>query len=109
MMPYLPFILSRVGRLGAVIEGEYGAKKTPEFQALLDRMRFDFELTKAELTYERFIVTFADWCHEKGVAIRMQGYGRGLFQLENSMLPVSYTHLDVYKRQARSSTASCCA
>lgn len=86
MMPYLPFILSRVGRLGAVIEGEYGAKKTPEFQALLDRMRFDFELTKAELTYERFIVTFADWCHEKGVAIRMQGYGRGLFQLENSML-----------------------
>lgn len=66
MMPYLPFILSRVGRLGAVIEGEYGAKKTPEFQALLDRMRFDFELTKAELTYERFIVTFADWCHEKG-------------------------------------------
>ena len=49
-------------------------------------MRFDFELTKAELTYERFIVTFADWCHEKSVAIRMQGYGRGLFQLENSML-----------------------
>lgn len=86
MMPYLPFILARVGRLGAVIEGEYGAKKTPEFQALLDRMRFDFELTKAELTYERFIVTFVDWCHEKGVAIRMQAYGRGLFQLENSML-----------------------
>ena len=29
LMPYLPFILFKVGRLGAVVDDTYGAEKTP--------------------------------------------------------------------------------
>ncbi len=86
LMPYLPFILLKTGRLGSHIPGNVGAEKSPEFQAELNRMRFDFELTKAELLYERFITVFTEWCADKGVGSRAQAYGRGLFQLENSLL-----------------------
>ena len=85
MMPYLPFILLKTGRLGAVIKGNVGATKSPELQAELNRMRFDFELTKAELLFERYIMTYVEWCRDKGVDSRAQAYGRGLFQLENSL------------------------
>ena len=44
------------GTSGAVIKGNVGATKSPELQAELNRMRFDFELTKAELLFERYIM-----------------------------------------------------
>ena len=85
LMPYLPFMMFKVGRLGDVLDYNYGAEKTPEFKAELQRVRFDFELTKAELLKERFTDTYTGWCKDLGVLSRAQAYGRGFFPLESSM------------------------
>lgn len=85
LMPWLPLTMFKVGRLGDVEKFEYGSKKTPEFKEKLDRVRFDFELTKAELLHERYTATFLQWCKEKGVKSRAQAYGRGFFPLESSL------------------------
>ena len=37
-------------------------------------MRFDFELTKAELLKERFTDTYTGWCKDLGVLSRAQAY-----------------------------------
>ena len=60
IFPYLPFMMFKVGRLGDVSDYNYGAAKTPEFTAEIRRMRYDFELTKAELLRERFNRTYLD-------------------------------------------------
>ena len=85
LMPYLPFMMFKVGRLGDVLDYNYGAEKTPEFKAELQRVRFDFELTKAELLKERFTDTYTGWCKDLGVLSRAQAYGRGFFPLESGM------------------------
>ncbi len=85
LMPYLPFMMFKVGRLGDVLDYNYGAQKTPEFKAELERVRFDYELTKAELLKERFTDTYTQWCTDLGVKSRAQAYGRGFFPLESSL------------------------
>lgn len=86
LMPYLPFILFKVGRLGGVLDAHYGASKTPAFEETLQRVRFDFEFTKASLLKERFTEPFVAWSHRQGVQVRAQAYGRGFFPLESSLL-----------------------
>ena len=85
LMPWMPFIMFKVGRLGAVVDDKYGAKKTPKFEEETRRVRFDFELTKAELYYERFTKIYLKWCDELDVKSRAQAYGRGFFPLESSL------------------------
>lgn len=85
VLPWLPFTMFKVGRLGNVDSYEFGAKKGEKFQEQVNRVRFDFELTKAELLQERYVATYTGWCREKGVKSRAQAYGRGFFQLEPSM------------------------
>ena len=85
ILPWLPFTMFEVGRLGDVKNFEYGAKKGEKFQEQVDRARFDFELTKAELLHERYTATFLQWCKDKGVGSRAQAYGRGFFPLESSL------------------------
>ncbi|MBP9998547.1 MAG: glycoside hydrolase family 2 [Bacteroidales bacterium] len=85
LMPWLPFTMFKVGRLGDVEKFEYGCEKGPEFLEQVNRVRFDFELTKAELLHERYTQTFLQWCREKGVKSRAQAYGRGFFSLESSL------------------------
>ena len=85
LMPWFPFTMFEVGRLGDVKNFEYGAKKGEKFGDQVDRVRFDFELTKAELLHERFMTVFQQWCREKGVKSRQQAYGRGFFPLESSL------------------------
>lgn len=85
LMPWLPFTMFKVGRLGAVVDDKYGAVKTPDFAEEVKRVRFDFELTKAELLYERFTQTYLRWCRELNVKSRAQAYGRGFFPLESSL------------------------
>lgn len=85
IMQYLPFIMFKVGRLGGVIDEKYGAVKTPEFAEDIKRVRFDFELTKAELLNERFTKTYLQWCKDQNVKSRAQAYGRGFFPLESSI------------------------
>lgn len=85
IMSWLPFLMFKVGRLGEVTDYNYGAKKSPEFQQILNRVRFDYELTKAELLRDRYSKTFYQWCHDRGVKSRSQAYGRGFFIEESSM------------------------
>ena len=85
LMSYLPFTLFKVGRLGAVVDEKYGAKKSPELAEEINRVRFDFELTKAELLYERFTKTYLQWCKDQNVKSRAQAYGQGFFPLESSL------------------------
>ena len=85
LMPWLPFTMFKVGRLGEAINYNYGAGKSPEFAEQVNRVRFDFELTKAELLHERYTGTFLAWCRQKGVKSRAQAYGRGFFPLESSL------------------------
>ena len=85
LLPWLPFTMFEVGRLGDVTSFEYGSKKGAKFQEEVNRVRFDFELTKAELLHERYTQTFLAWCKEKGVKSRAQAYGRGFFPLESSL------------------------
>lgn len=85
LMPYLPLIMFKVGRLGAVVDENYGAVKTDEFKEMLNRVRFDFEFVKASLYRERFTETYLEWCRDLNVKSRAQAYGRGFFPLETSL------------------------
>ncbi|WP_432712895.1 glycosyl hydrolase [Pedobacter sp.] len=85
LMPYLPFIMFKVGRLGAVVDVNYGAKKSPELSDILRKVRFDFEYTKAILLRERFTEVYLNWCKKLQVKSRAQAYGRGFFPLETSL------------------------
>ncbi len=85
IFPFLPFVLFRSGAMGNVTDYNYGAAFGPEFGEMICRMRYDFEITRAELLEERFLKTFASWCGDLGVSSRMQAYGRGFFPLESSM------------------------
>lgn len=86
LAPYFPFILFKVGHMGNAINEAYGATFSPEFQETVDRVRYDFEVTRADLFKERFILPFDAWCQKNGVQSRMQAYGRECHPLESSML-----------------------
>lgn len=85
LMPWLPFTMFKVGRLGNVESYKFGAEKTAKFQEQVNRVRYDFEATKAELLHERYTATFLQWCRDNGVKSRAQAYGRGFFPLESSL------------------------
>ena len=85
LMPWLPFTMFKVGRLGAIVDANYGVTKTGDFAEEIKRVRFDFELTKAELLYERFTQTYLQWCKDHNVKSRAQAYGRAFFPLETSL------------------------
>lgn len=84
LFPYLPFVLFRTGAMGNITDPKYGVSFGPEAEAEFRRMRYDFELTKAELLEERFVRTFAGWCRDLKVRSRAQAYGRSFFPLESS-------------------------
>jgi hypothetical protein len=84
LFPYLPFVLFKTGAMGNVTDFKYGAGMSSGFENMIRRMRYDFEITKAELLDERFIQTYVGWCRELGVKSRAQAYGRGFFPLESS-------------------------
>jgi hypothetical protein len=84
IIPYLPFIMFKVGRLGAVVDEHYGVKKSPEFEEEISRVRFDFEYTKANC----FTNVLPDLpCLVQGSECQISGtaYGRGFFPLESSL------------------------
>ena len=84
LLPYLPFTQFKVGSMGNVFDYNYGALPGPEMKNMIQRVRYDFELTKAELLKERFLDTFTSWCRANNVKSRGQAYGRGYFPLEGS-------------------------
>jgi len=85
LIPYLPFILKKVGHMGNPIEQEYGTRFPEHVVNVLKRVELDMYKTRIELFKERFIDTFNDWCHRNNVQSRMQAYGRGMHPLEASM------------------------
>jgi hypothetical protein len=85
LLPYLPFVLKKVGHMGNPLEEDYGTKFPPEVADMLNRVRLDFYRTRLELFKERFIDVFNNWCHENGVQSRVQAYGRGMHPMETSM------------------------
>lgn len=84
LFPYLPFVLFKTGAMGNVTDFKYGAGMSADFENMIRRMRYDFEITKAELLAERFITPYVEWCRNLGVKSRAQAYGRGFFPLESS-------------------------
>jgi hypothetical protein len=84
LLPFLPFVLYRIASMGNTWFYDYGADYGDEFMEMIRRVRYDFELTKAELLKERFINSFVEWCKQNKVQSRMQGYGRGYFPLEGT-------------------------
>ena len=85
LLPYLPFVLKKVGHMGNPLEEDYGTKFPLEVMDMLNRVRLDFYRTRLELFKERFIDVFNNWCHENGVQSRVQAYGRGMHPMETSM------------------------
>ena len=85
LLPYLPFVLKKVGHMGNPVEEEYGTTFPPQVKDMLNRVRLDFYYTRLELFKERFIDVFNNWCHENGVQSRVQAYGRGMHPMETSM------------------------
>ncbi|RZL62913.1 MAG: glycoside hydrolase family 2, partial [Pedobacter sp.] len=84
LYPYLPFILFKTGRMGNTIDLNYAVKTGAELEKTLNRIRYDYEFTKAELFRERFTDTFSKWCTDNKIKSRAQTYGRGHFPLEGS-------------------------
>jgi hypothetical protein len=82
---YLPFILFKTGRLGKALDEKYGAIPGDQLRDTLDRVRYDFEITKMELFQERFLDTFLNWCKTNGVKSRVQAYGREYHPSDSSM------------------------
>ena len=71
--------------MGNVLTYEPKVQFTPELDDTIQRVRYDFEYTKAELLRERFTQTYLDWCKGLNVKSRAQAYGRGFFPLESSL------------------------
>jgi hypothetical protein len=84
LMPFLPFILYKIAGMGNTWVYDYGAEHGPGFKEMIQRIRYDFELTKTELIKERFVNSFIKWCKDNKVLSRMQAYGRGYLPLEGS-------------------------
>jgi hypothetical protein len=84
LMPFLPFLLYKIAGMGNTWVYDHGAEHGPGFKEMIQRTRYDFELTKTELIKERFVDQFIKWCKENNVQSRMQAYGRGYFPLEGS-------------------------
>ena len=86
ILPWLPFTMFKLRRLGEVEDFNYGCAKGEKFQQQVNRARYDFELTKAELLEERFFKVYRQWANEHGVLSRAQAYGCGFFIEESSMM-----------------------
>ncbi len=89
--PYLPFIMFKINKEstyngGQVIGGDDITQFSENVQNEIERVRYDFEITRLELFHERFLQTFVDWCRKNKVKSRVQAYGREYYTLESSML-----------------------
>lgn len=80
--PYIPFVLEYNGHEGNPV----GAKLAGSALEEVNRVRYDYVITKQELFTERFLITFHNWCNANNVKSRVQAYGIGYHPLEASMI-----------------------
>jgi hypothetical protein len=85
LLPYLPFILFKTGAQGRHINATYGAAIGDELRETLERVRYDFEVTKMDIFRDHFLNVFFDWCKKNGVKSRVQAYGREFYPLDSSL------------------------
>lgn len=86
VVPYLPFILFKVGGMGSVADYNYGVGYSGNFRESIERIRLDFKITLAELFNERFALSFENWCKKTGVQARVQPYGRGYHIVDGALV-----------------------
>jgi hypothetical protein len=75
LLPWLPFILFKVGEMGNAVAGQYGAQFSPALQKKVEAVRYDFQILRQQIFNEHFVGTFTSWCSRLGVKSRMQAYG----------------------------------
>jgi hypothetical protein len=80
--PYIPFVLEYTGHEGNPV----GAKLTGSALDEVNRVRYDYVITRQELFTERFLITYHNWCNANHVKSRVQAYGIGYHPLEASMI-----------------------
>lgn len=86
LMPYLPYVIRKVGHMGDPLPENYGSEFSDEItKNITQRVRNDFERFQIKLFQENFIETLNNWCHKNGLKSRVQSYGRALHPLESSM------------------------
>lgn len=86
IVPYLNYILWPTRSMGDPVAYRPLVPVCDSLRAQLQRVRYDFELTKAELLRENFTIPYTEWCHRLGLQSRAQAYGRGFFPLESNRL-----------------------
>lgn len=108
LLPWLPYLLQKTGRMGDAVEGDDEVKAGPELADEIQRVRYDYWITLIELFRERFFELFLAWCRAQGVQSRVQAYGHGYDPLESSMLvdlPECETWLNLHTGSPRSNGA----
>lgn len=106
---YYPLILKKVGPYGNEIKTPYGARIEPDVMERIYRMRYDYELTLAELFKERFLDELNAWCRACGVKSRIQAYGKGCMPVESLMdVDIPECETGTTRRTARSSPTTRC-
>lgn len=85
LVPYLPFILYKVGHMGQAIEGAATTQLTGEALENIARVRYDFQTVCMDVIRDRFLIPYTEWCNKHNVLSRVQPYGREFHPLEASM------------------------
>lgn len=106
---YYPLILKKVGPYGNEIKTPYGARIEPDVMERIYRMRYDYELTLAELFKERFLDELNAWCRACGVKSRIQAYGKAVCPSSRSWTSTfPNARRGTTRRTARSSPTTRC-
>ena len=66
IMPYLPLTMYKTTGMGNVWDYGYGADMSEEFKEMIDRMRYDVEVTKAEMYRDRFNIPYVEPFEQSG-------------------------------------------
>jgi hypothetical protein len=85
LKPYFPYILFKVGEMGNAVNEKYGTEFSPDLQATINHVRYDFLEIKQALFQERFVGTFTAWCKKHEVLSRMQAYGMDCNAIDATM------------------------
>ncbi|MDR0758288.1 MAG: hypothetical protein LBF85_10655, partial [Tannerella sp.] len=84
IVPYLPFILYKIGHMGRPVEGTEITEVSGAAKEEIERARHDFFITCMEVIADRFLTPFTRWCNRHGFKSRVQAYGREFHPLEAS-------------------------
>jgi hypothetical protein len=85
IQPYLPLIVNKVTAYGDPAPLKEATRLSGQAAEEIERVRYDFIAVVRELTKERFLDTFHQWCHQHGFQSRAQTYGFQYHPLDTSM------------------------